>query len=54
MTQSPDVEPTVSHNPHIPCDLQGGHLWGEPIPGKNVNDAKITLVVCKNCGKVQA
>jgi len=48
------VENSVTHNPHIPCDLQGGHIWSAPIPGKNINEVKITVVVCKNCGKVRA
>ena len=42
------------YNPHIPCEAQGGHRWGEPTRGEDINGNKLTLVTCVNCGKVRA
>jgi hypothetical protein len=48
------TQPTaVPHNPHIPCDLQGGHDW-KKVAGKNYNDVPITVEVCIRCGKTRA
>lgn len=48
---APRLEP---HNPHISCDLQGGHVWSEPVRGEDMNGNALTLVICTNCGKVRA
>lgn len=49
------VIPTRSaHNPHLPCELQGGHRWGSPTPGEDVLGHKLTLVTCNQCGRVRA
>lgn len=44
----------VKHNPYIPCELQGGHVWSEPLEGKSILEMKITVVLCVNCGKTKA
>lgn len=44
----------VTHNPHLPCELQQGHMWSEPLPGKNILEMKITVVYCLNCGRTRA
>ena len=44
---------SVAYNPHIPCDLQGGHDWQKTL-GKNYNDVSISLEVCTRCSKVRA
>jgi len=41
------------HNPHIPCELQGGHDW-KKVSGKNINEAPVSLEFCVRCGKVKA
>lgn len=46
-------EKSVNHNPHIPCELQGGHDWEYPILGEDALGNKIHLRICKNCGKVK-
>lgn len=48
---SEEVKPPT-YNPHLPCELQGGHVWSEPIKGKNINETPIMIQICKNCGKV--
>jgi hypothetical protein len=42
------------HNPHLPCDYQGGHRWSDPVRGEDTNGNKLTLVICMTCGKVRA
>jgi len=38
----------------VPCELQGGHVWLDPIKSEDVLFNPIKLVVCKNCGKVRS
>lgn len=44
---------SAPYNPHLPCELQLGHVWLlEPVLGEDVLGNKIKLYVCANCGKV--
>jgi hypothetical protein len=45
---------SVAHNPHLPCELQGGHSWNSPELGEDVLGNKIKLQTCVNCGKVRS
>lgn len=38
----------------VPCELQGGHIWNEPITAKDILENTIKLIICINCGKVKS
>lgn len=43
----------IVYNPHILCELQGGHIWIN-ILTKNDLDQDIKLTVCQQCKKVKS